>query len=40
MKDQPYGDATYRKTSLEDLYALEKAGITHPDVEKARRMLR
>ena len=40
LKDQPYGEATYGKTFLEDLDALEKAGITHPDVEKARRLLR
>jgi Tetratricopeptide repeat len=40
LKDQPYGDATYAKAFLEDLDALEKAGITHPDVPKARQLLR
>jgi len=39
LKDQPYGDGTYRTTFLEDLDALEKEGITHPDVAKARSLL-
>jgi Tfp pilus assembly protein PilF len=40
LKDQPYGDATCRETFQEDLDALENAGITHQDVEKARQLLR
>jgi tetratricopeptide (TPR) repeat protein len=39
LKDKPYGDSTYRATFLEDLAALEKEGITHPDVAKARKLL-
>ena len=39
LKDKPYGDSTYRATFLKDLTALEKEGITHPDVAKARKLL-
>jgi Tfp pilus assembly protein PilF len=39
QKDQPYGNSTYRTTYLEDLDTLEKEGITHPDVAKARKLL-
>lgn len=39
LKDKPYNDSTYRATFLEDLDALEKEGITHPDVAKARKLL-
>ena len=39
LKDQPYGNSTYRTTFLEDLDTLEKEGITHPDVAKARKLL-
>ncbi len=39
FKDQPQGDGTYKEVFLEDLDALEKAGITHPDVEKIRQLL-
>ncbi|MCB9036828.1 MAG: tetratricopeptide repeat protein [Lewinellaceae bacterium] len=38
-KDKPYGDSTYSKAFLEDLNALEEAGITHPDVGKVRALL-
>jgi Tfp pilus assembly protein PilF len=40
LKEHPQGDATPAKAFLEDLDALEKAGITHPDVPKARQLLR
>ncbi len=40
LKDKAYGDATYKKTFLDDLNALEQAGITHPDVAKARVLLK
>ena len=39
LKDKAYGDSTYKNTFLEDLDALEKEGITHPDVAKARALL-
>ncbi len=39
LKDEPYGYGTYKDTFLEDLNALEKAGITHPDIQKARVFL-
>lgn len=39
MKDKKYGDETYKKAFLEDLDALEKEDITHPDVAKARHLL-
>ncbi|MCB0565841.1 MAG: tetratricopeptide repeat protein, partial [Phaeodactylibacter sp.] len=39
FKDKPYGDSTYSKAFLEDLNALEEAGITHPDVGKVRALL-
>ena len=39
LKDKAYGNGTYRTTFLEDLDALEKEGITHPDVAKARKLL-
>jgi tetratricopeptide (TPR) repeat protein len=39
LKDKPYGDATYAKTFLEDLVALEAESITHPDVVKIRKLL-
>jgi len=34
LKDQPYGDATYRETFLKDLEELEAAGVTHKEVRK------
>jgi tetratricopeptide (TPR) repeat protein len=40
LKNQPQGNATPAKAFLKDLDALEKAGITHPDVPKARQLLR
>jgi len=40
LKDKPYNDSTYLTTFLEDLEALEKEGITHPDVQKARALLK
>lgn len=39
FKDQPQGDSTYSKVFLEDLDALEKEGITHPDAVKIRQLL-
>ena len=39
LKNKPYGGATYLKAFLDDLEALEKKGITHPDVEKVRELL-
>ena len=39
LKDEPYGNATYKEAFLEDLDALRKEGITHPDVEKIRKLL-
>lgn len=40
LKDKPYDKGTYRDTFLEDLNLLEKEGITHPDVMKARELLK
>ena len=40
LVDEPYADATYRETFLEDLDALEAVGIRHSEVEKARRLLK
>jgi len=40
LKDKPYGEGTYSATFLADFDALEKEGITHPDVEKIRDLLR
>lgn len=39
LADKPYGDGTYRHVFLEDLKALEEAGITHPDASKIRKIL-
>jgi len=39
LKDKQYGKGTYKDTFLEDLDAMEKEGITHPDVAKARALL-
>jgi len=39
LKDKPYGNGTYKAAFLEDLEALEKEGISHPDVAKARKLL-
>ena len=39
LKIKPYGDATYKEVFLADLEALEKEGITHPDVAKIRKLL-
>lgn len=39
LMDKPYKEGTYRATFLEDLAALEKEGITHPDAEKAKKLL-
>ena len=39
LKNKPYGDGTYKATFLEDLDALEKEGITHPDAIKVRELL-
>ncbi|MGE0084631.1 MAG: tetratricopeptide repeat protein [Desulfococcaceae bacterium] len=39
-KDQHDETKTYRDVFLEDLNALEKAGITHPDMAKVREMLK
>ena len=35
----PYGEGTYKNIFLEDLTALEKEGIMHPDVAKIRALL-
>ncbi|MCP4344270.1 MAG: tetratricopeptide repeat protein, partial [Desulfobacterales bacterium] len=41
LKDKPYNEnKTYKDIFLEDLNELEKAGITHPDAEKVRRLLK
>uniref|UniRef100_UPI0024A87E27 tetratricopeptide repeat protein n=1 Tax=Phaeodactylibacter xiamenensis TaxID=1524460 RepID=UPI0024A87E27 len=40
LKDKPYGEGTYLSVFLEDLDALEEEGITHPDVERVRALLR
>ena len=40
LKDKSYGDGIYAATFLADFDALEKEGITHPDVEKIRDLLR
>ncbi|MBK9962730.1 MAG: tetratricopeptide repeat protein [Saprospiraceae bacterium] len=40
MKDKKYNERTYKDIFLDDLDAMEKEGITHPDVEKARALLR
>jgi|GEM_PF-1326316 len=39
LKDKKYGMGTYKDAFLEDLQALEKAGIAHPDMAKARHLL-
>ena len=39
LKEDPYGKGTYAAAFLEDLDILEKEGITHPDVKKARKLL-
>ncbi|GJM33841.1 MAG: hypothetical protein DHS20C18_28420 [Saprospiraceae bacterium] len=39
-KDQPFNEEkTFREAFLEDLQEFETAGITHPDVEKVRKLL-
>ena len=40
LKDKPYNGATYQKTFLKDLQALEDAGMKHHDVKKARALLK
>ena len=40
LKDKPINNATYKETFLADLIELEKAGITHKDVEKIRILLK
>ncbi|MBK9962732.1 MAG: tetratricopeptide repeat protein [Saprospiraceae bacterium] len=40
MKDKKYNERTYKDIFLEDLDTMEKEGITHSDVEKARALLR
>jgi uncharacterized protein HemY len=40
LNHEPYMDATFREAFLEDLAALEAHGITHPDVQQARALLR
>ncbi len=39
LKDKPYGDSTFSQAFLDDFAALKEAGITHPDVEKIRKLL-
>lgn len=39
LKDKPRGNQTYKEVFLKDLDALEKEGITHPDVVKIRSLL-
>ncbi|MFZ4400352.1 MAG: hypothetical protein ACOYO1_09980, partial [Bacteroidales bacterium] len=42
LKDKEYPNdisKTYKEVFLEDLYELEKEGITHPDVIKIRSLL-
>ncbi len=39
-QDQPYNEGkTWNEVFLDDLSTLEKAGITHPDVQKVKRLL-
>ncbi|MFN0201672.1 MAG: tetratricopeptide repeat protein, partial [Bacteroidia bacterium] len=40
LKDQPHGKGRYKAVFLKDLKELEKAGIKHKDVEKARKLLK
>jgi len=40
LKDKKNGNLTYKESFLMDLDALEKEGITHPDVQKARALLK
>ncbi|CAN2043844.1 hypothetical protein GMMP13_1160004 [Candidatus Magnetomoraceae bacterium gMMP-13] len=39
IMDKTYNDKTFREVFLEDFSEFEKAGITHPDMEKARKLL-
>ena len=39
LKDKPYGEATYKKTFLEDLDALAAKNISHKDVAQIRQLL-
>jgi len=39
FRDQPLNDKTFREVFLEDLDVLEEAGVTHPDIQKARELL-
>lgn len=40
LQDKPYGDSTFSQAFLDDFAALEEVGITHPDVEKVRALLK
>ncbi|MEL6867884.1 MAG: hypothetical protein AAFP19_25895, partial [Bacteroidota bacterium] len=39
LKDEPYGEGTYQSVFLEDIAALEEAGIRHPDSGKIKVLL-
>ena len=39
LKDKKYGEGTDKDTFLSDLAELEQAGISHPDVKRARALL-
>jgi WD40 repeat protein len=39
-QDKPYNDKSYRETFLNDISELEKAGITHPNFEKVKELLK
>ena len=39
LKDAPYGEGTYREVFLEDLRAMEEAGLRHEGVGEIRRVL-